>query len=71
MQSCQNSFGGGVSLIEQLRRDFRPFRDDCMEIFLYGSYTKGEATEWSDVDYNMATRNMKSIIHTLGGTIIE
>ncbi len=56
-----------MSLIEQLRRDFRPFRDDCMEIFLYGSYTKGEATEWSDVDYNMATRNMKSIYTYAGG----
>ncbi len=71
MQSRQNSFDGSMSLIEQLRRDFRPFRDDCMGILLYGSHARGEATERSDVDYNMAIRNMKSIIHTLGETIIE
>ncbi len=50
MQSRQNSFGGSVSLIEQLRRDFGPFRYDCMGILLYGSYAKGEATKRSDVD---------------------
>ncbi|WP_297464379.1 nucleotidyltransferase domain-containing protein [Thermococcus sp.] len=39
-----------MSIIEQLRRDFRPFKDDCMGILLYGSYAKGEATKRSDVD---------------------
>lgn len=50
MQSRQNSFGGSVSIIEQLRRDFMPFKDDCMGIVLYGSHAWGEATERSDVD---------------------
>ena len=39
-----------MSIIEQLRRDFRPFKDDCMGILLYGSHARGEATERSDVD---------------------
>ena len=39
-----------MSTIEQLRRDFGPFRYDCMGILLYGSHARGEATERSDVD---------------------
>ena len=50
MQFRWKFLGGSVFLIEQLRGDFRIFKDDCMGILLYGSYAKGEATERSDVD---------------------
>ncbi|WP_297068278.1 nucleotidyltransferase domain-containing protein, partial [Thermococcus sp.] len=59
-----------MSIIEQLRRDFRPFKDDCMGILLYGSYVRGEATERSDVDVclvNPKAGTYERVLERLGG----
>jgi hypothetical protein len=37
-------------MIEQLKEDFKNFKEDCMGILLFGSHTKGEQTMKSDVD---------------------
>ncbi len=70
MYSRRKAIGGSVSIIEQLRRDFRPFKDDCMGILLYGSYVRGEATERSDVDVclvNPKAGTYERVLERLGG----
>ncbi|WP_297089992.1 nucleotidyltransferase domain-containing protein [Thermococcus sp.] len=59
-----------MSIIEQLRRDFEPFRYDCMGILLYGSYAKGEATKRSDVDICLVKPKLgtyERVLEKLGG----
>jgi hypothetical protein len=36
--------------IEQLKKDFKDFKEECMGVLLFGSHAKGEQTRRSDVD---------------------
>ncbi len=56
--------------MEELRRDFREFKDLCMGILLYGSHIKGEATGRSDVDVCLVRPKpgtYEKVLERLGG----
>ena len=57
-------------MIEQLREDFKDFKEDCMGILVFGSHAKGGQTKRSDVDVCIvkpSNRILGSIYAKLGG----
>ncbi|WP_048874722.1 nucleotidyltransferase domain-containing protein [Thermococcus litoralis] len=59
-----------MQLIDELRKDFYPFRNKCMGILLYGSHASGESTKRSDIDVCLVRPERgtyEKILEKLGG----
>ncbi len=57
-----------VYTLDEIRSIANPIahRYDVAALYLFGSYARGEATPWSDIDFRVDRGNMKNLLE-LGG----